>query len=345
MRAKKSLGLLTPPVILPYRGFGTRKRVILKGHVLDDRKLYEARIEDRKRRNFKAMISRYMANAIPDIRVQVSFKGKETVVTTDNSGYFETMLEFEEPVTETGWHVAEYAVLDKIVDEQEPLTTTKEVYILDDGALFGVISDVDDTILVSHATQALRKLRLILTKNAKTRLPFAGVATFYQVLAGDSNPNPIFYVSSSEWNLYDFLEDFCETQGIPRGPFLLQDLKTSLWKLLKSGGGSHRHKIEKIRKILDMFPIDFVLIGDSGQRDAFLYAEIIKEYPGRIRAAYIRDVSRNSKDEEIMKIADRIQEVDLVLVRDSAHAAEHALRQELITESQLKEVQQDTQVD
>ncbi len=336
--------MLTPPVILPYRGYGTRSQVILKGHVLDDRKLYESDSADKKRRNFKAMISRYLANALPDIRVKIQFYGREAVVQTDESGYFEAKIDFSEPIPECGWQQAKYTVLDQIVENQEPVTVSKGVYILDGRATFGVISDVDDTILVSHATQTLRKLRLILTKNAKTRLPFDGVATFYQVLAGEARFNPIFYVSSSEWNLYDFLEDFCETQNIPKGPFLLQELKTNIWRLLKSGGGTHKHKIQKIRKILDMFPIDFVLIGDSGQRDAYLYAEIIKEYPGRIKAAYIRDVSKSKKDEEIMKVADSLSEVDMVLVRDSAHAARHAFQHGLITQPEMQRVIEDTEM-
>jgi phosphatidate phosphatase APP1 len=318
--------------------------VFLKGHVLDDRKLYETTSGDKKRRNFKAMISRYMANAIPDIRVQVNFLGQEQVVTTNESGYFEVWFDFSDPIKASGWHMAEYAVLDKIVEDQEPLITRKDVYILDKNATYGIISDVDDTIMVSHATQALRKLRLILTKNAKTRLPFAGVATFYRVLlAGTAAENPIFYVSSSEWNLYDFLEDFCKTQGIPKGPFLLQDLKTSLWKLLKSGGGTHMHKVEKIRHLLELFPLNFILIGDSGQRDAFLYAQVIKEYPGRIQVAYIRDVSKNKRDEEILKIADDIHEVDLVLVKDSLHAAEHAHSMGWLSYEQFLQVKEDTE--
>lgn len=315
----------------------------MKGHVLDDRKLYSSDHEDRKRRNFKAMMSRYLANALPDIRVQVQFNGQEVIVKTNESGYFEATLTFSEALPEAGWQQAAYTVLDKIVEDQKILTVTKDVYILDDSASYGVISDVDDTILVSHATQTLRKLRLILTKNAKTRLPFDGVATFYQVLTGEDQINPIFYVSSSEWNLYDFLEDFCETQNIPKGPFLLQELKTNIWRMLKSGGGTHQHKIQKIRKILDLFPLDFVLIGDSGQRDAYLYAEIIKEYPGRIKAAYIRDVSKSKKDEEIMKVADSISKVEMVLVRDTAHAAEHAFKHGLINESEMERVKADTE--
>jgi phosphatidate phosphatase APP1 len=288
------------------------------------------------------MMSRYMANAIPDIRVQITFKGKDQVVTTNESGYFEATFDFEEPLEEHGWMTAEYAVLDKIVEDQQPLVTTKEVYILNDNADFGVISDVDDTILVSHATQLLRKIRLILTKNAKTRLPFAGVASLYNVLQGSLTKNPIFYVSSSEWNLYDFLEDFCRSQGIPKGPFLLQELKTNLWRLIKSGGGTHMHKVDKIRHLMDLFPLKFVLIGDSGQKDAFLYAQIIKEYPGRIIAAYIRDVSKTSRDQEILKIADSLDQVEMVLVTDSAHAAEHAVAHGLISKEDQFKVAMDT---
>lgn len=319
-------------MILSYRGYGTTKRVFLKGHVLDDRRLYEAEQGDRKRKNFMAMISRYMADPIPDIRVKVHFMEQERVVTTDERGYFEVTMDFTTPLQHTGWMEATYEVMDQIVEEQEPLVSVNEVFIMDPASRFGIISDVDDTILVSHATNIFRKIRLILTKNAKTRSPFEGVASFYQVLHEDSPPNPIFYVSSSEWNLYDFLVDFCATQEIPKGPFLLQELKTGLWELISSGGGTHMHKEDKIRHLMEIFKeLPFILIGDSGQKDAFIYSEVISEFPERIIAAYIRDVSQKRKDEKILQIANKLENVEMLLVKDSADAAEHAVRHGLIT--------------
>ena len=68
--------------------------------------------------------------------------------------------------------------------------------------------------------------KLTLLHNAHTRLPFEGVAGFYQALQRGRDGeayNPVFYVSNSPWNLYDLLEDFLDVHGIPRGPLLLRD--------------------------------------------------------------------------------------------------------------------------
>lgn len=295
------------------------------------------------------MISRYMSSPIPDVRVEILLFNQECVVETDRNGYFEKDFTFDEPLTVSGWHKVRYKVLDKIVDEQEELEVEGEVYIHKNGeAKYGVISDVDDTILISHATKVLSKLRLILTKNSKTRLPFTGVAAFYNALhqgADRSVQNPVFYVSSSEWNLYDFLEDFCEVRNIPKGPFLLQDLKTSLWKLITSGGGNHYHKLEKIKHLMSTFDdLPFILIGDSGQRDSLLYAEITRQFPERVKAIYIRDVSKSKKDEKVNAIARELLEhnVEMLLVTDTEEAARHAYDNGLITREEMLYVIEET---
>lgn len=348
LRIKKWLGVLSPPTIIPYRGYGTPTKVFIRGHVLDDRILYESNTEDKKRKNFRAMISRYLSEAIPDVRVSIQLFGEEKIVTTDANGLFETTFEFPEPITHTGWQCIFYKVLDKIVDEQKEIETEGEVYIQEPQSSFGIISDVDDTILISHATQTLRKLRLILTKNSKTRLPFTGVAAFYDALntGVDNIRNPIFYVSSSEWNLYDFLEDFCEVRKIPKGPFLLQELKTSLWKLVKSGGGTHHHKLEKIRHLFEVYTdLSFILIGDSGQKDSELYTKICEEFPGRVKAIYIRDVSKSRKENKVLAMAEGLKQhgVEMLLVEDTAAAAQHAFENQYITEKELTLVKQETQ--
>ena len=228
---KRLIGMETPPAILPYRGYGTVQKVRLWGHVLDDRRLHEATLHDRKRRNMKAMISRYLSDPLEGIQVEIDFCGKKIKTYTDASGLFDAQIEFSSPLAKTGWMTAQYSIFNGFSEQRETLTTNAEVLLVDDQCEYGIISDVDDTILISHATKFLKKMRLILTKNALTRLPFPGIATFYKALSKGINQrykNPIFYVSSSEWNLYDFLADFCTHQNIPKGPFLLQEYKKSI---------------------------------------------------------------------------------------------------------------------
>jgi len=170
-----------------------------------------------------------------------------------------------------------------------------------------------------------------MTKNAKTRLPFDGVAEFYQKLK--ANSNPFFYVSSSEWNLYEFLQDFFHVQNIPKGPFLLQEYKSGLRDLLFTGGGSHQHKEDKIRRLMLLFPkLKFILIGDSGQRDTEIYRQILHEFPDRILAVYIRKIGK--KDEFDLETTHEFEkeEVPLLMLESTEEAMMHATRMGYITE-------------
>lgn len=346
---KKLLKLEAPPVIMAYRGYGTPHRVYVKGHVLDDRVLYEAQLHDKRRKNLFAMLSRYLSKGMPNIRVGIRFSGHYQEVVTNYKGYFETIFEFETPLMTTGWLPIQYQVLDKLVETQEPLVQQGEVYVLEEKFSFGVISDVDDTILISHATSIFRKFRLVVFKNSKTRLPFTGVASFYWALhqgLNKTDKNPIFYVSSSEWNLYDFLEDFCRVRNIPKGPFLLKSLKTGLLELFKSGGGNHNHKKDKIEHLLDVFKdVKFILIGDSGQHDATIYTAIAEKYPSRILALYIRKVSDRRNLKIILNLATQLKtkKLDMMLVNNTTEAARHACEQGFIAAEEYKRVQQEVQ--
>lgn len=343
LQIKRWLGLETPPVVLAYRGYGTTGQVFVRGHVLDDRLLYEPEAGDSLWRNLRAMLSRYFSTTIPDAEVEVRFNGKSYQLRTDARGQFELVIEGSHGLEE-GWHRVEFLVQNPLEKGPRHLEQWEEVYISTGGHDFGVISDVDDTILVSYATETLKKLRLILTKNAATRLPFPGVPAFYQALcAGRDNycSNPIFFISSSEWNLYDFLVDFCQAKGIPKGVFLLQELKSGLKDFINTGGGTHSHKLDKARHLMKTYPdLRFILIGDSGQHDAQLYAQLSEEYPDRVLAVYIRDVT-NRKNSDIIHAlyADHPQLQGKVCLSDDTQAvARHAHEQGWISETGLKSV-------
>jgi phosphatidate phosphatase APP1 len=215
---------------------------------------------------------------------------------------------------------------------------------------FGVISDIDDTVLVTGATSILQTARLTFLGNAYTRLPFAGVAAFYRAL--QSGPvttlfNPIYYVSSSPWNLYDLLIDFFRIQGVPKGPILLRDL--GLDPSLLSSQSHHTHKLAMIRKVLDVNPqLPFVLIGDSGQQDPEIYAQVVRENPGRIKAIYIRDVSTGQqRDDDVNLLIQATQQfnVPMLLVADTVAAAEHAASLGLIDSDTIPEIRADRESD
>jgi len=165
---------------------------------------------------------------------------------------------------------------------------------------------------------------IVVRNNAHTRLPFEGVAAFYRTLQTglDDGPlNPIFYVSSSPWNIYDMLQDFLNVHGVPPGPLFLKDWSPTVL-------GKHRdYKLGVIRRLLDTYEeLPFVLIGDSGEEDPEIYLLTVREHPGRIRAVYIRDVTPGERDVEVRAIAAEVRRLgtEMVAVPDTIAAAEHA---------------------
>jgi phosphatidate phosphatase APP1 len=173
-------------------------------------------------------------------------------------------------------------------------------------------------------------------------LPFEGVAAFYRALHRglEGRPrNPVFYVSSSPWNLYDLLVDFLTLKGLPKGPLLLRDLGLDRQKFIKSGHGTH--KIAQVDRLFEMYPdLPFILIGDSGQHDPEIYKQVVERDPDRVLAIYIRDVSTPRRAREVQALATDVEAagVPMQLVPDTEAAAEHAVAKEFIPESALPRV-------
>ena len=246
--------------------------------------------------------------------------------------------QFEEPLVEDRWHSLDLA-LDLSASCAVP-SSVSQVFVPSPHAAFGVISDLDDTVLQSEVTTFVRAARLVLLENAHTRLPFPGVAAFYRALhqgVPGAPANPIFYVSSSPWNLYDVIVEFLDAREIPAGPMLLRD-----WDLTSALAGNVGHKSLLIREILDAYPwMKFILVGDSGQEDPEIYAKIVAEYPGRILAIYIRDVSRSvGRSESIALLAEQVAvaKSTLILAPDTLTVARHAAAQGWIDASRLDEI-------
>src|SRR5205085_2787521 len=170
--------------------------------------------------------------------------------------------------------------------EEQPVTAIVRVHVPADTARFGVVSDIDDTVIQTDATDVVRMARAVLLGNAHTRLPFPGVVDLYRALRdgpGGACDNPLFYVSSSPWNLYELLEETFALRGVPPGPLLLRD-----WGLSSSGLPTRHagHKRAAIARIFETYPtLPFILVGDSGQEDPEIYASLMRDHPHRVLAA------------------------------------------------------------
>jgi len=336
-------------LVTPYRGFATEQMLYLKGRVLENRGLRPAEDDDTLWENLVATYKRLHSDPLPHARLRLSFATVAQTpviheVTADEEGFFEVNLPLAGSLACTNpWCVV---VLELLHEEQSPpASAVGEVLAPPTTSQFGVISDIDDTVLQTDATNLLKMARVTFLRNARTRLPFEGIAGFYRALQQGTTPNtfnPIFYVSSSPWNLYDLLVDFMAVHAIPPGPLFLRDFDLKLSTLLATG--HHRHKLDQIDRLLTAYPaLPFVLIGDSGQEDPEIYFEAVQRYPGRIRAIYIRDVSLDARDAVVDQIIQEVgmHKVEMVRVPDTAAAAHHAAANGLIDPASLPTIAQE----
>jgi phosphatidate phosphatase APP1 len=313
----------------------------LGGRVLEDEGFTPATSTDHTWRNLINMYKRFETDEVPGARVLARFQGTESEVTTDDEGYFHFEIQPVHPLEARPWQRVELELLDPPSRKEHPVRATAQVLVPAATARFGVISDIDDTVISTNVVNKLKMVLTVILSNAHTRKPFEGVAGLYHALqhgiTGDED-NPIFYVSNSPWNLYTVLLEFFNLQNIPSGPLLLRDFGNHLL----SSKDRDDHKKTNIKMILELFPhLPFVLIGDSGERDPEIYRDLVKEYSSRIRAIYIRSVNKHpSRLAAIDKLIDEVRNTasQLVLAPDSEFAAAHLAGEGLISTSGLADV-------
>ena len=331
---RRRYGLWDDVHVLPYQGYGRPDRVRLFGRVLDDKEVeHEGALS--RFESARLTARRYLSDEVPGARVAVRL-GDETFRTeTDEDGYYRLDVRPAAPLGR-GW--TEAAVT---VEEPDHAEATARIVVPPAAARFMVVSDVDDTVIRTGATNKLRFARVVLLNNATTREVFPGVGALYRALVEDDGAfaNPIFYVSSSPWNLYRQFVGAFEHRGVPPGPVFLKDFGVDPGKFIKSG--HHAHKLEQIGDLLEFYPdLDAVLVGDSGQEDPEIYQQAVARHPGRVRAVFVRDVTDDARDREVRRIARDVEArgVPMRLVRDTVGAAEAAADLGLVTADDVEAV-------
>ena len=320
-------------LIFPYLGYGTDSFLKLKGRVLEDTGIKPSKETDRIWDNLLNMYRRFESDEVPNARVLAKYRDFEQEICADEEGFFEVSLRFEDQLAyESSWQNISLELLDPLKPGTGKVDAEGTVMIISPRANFGVISDIDDTVVHTGVTSRLKLASTILLRNAYTRLPLKGVAKFYNALrrgSDGSSENPLFYVSSSPWNMYDLFWEFFQINKIPKGPIFLRDWGFERHSMLARK--SREYKLETIFTILDNLPdLCFLLIGDSGEEDPEIYSQVIQAYPQRILGVYIRDVRHNLKRvQEIHDLADKIASYGsmLVLAENAHEMAAHAARQ------------------
>ncbi len=335
------------PTIVPFIGNGTPHRVRVHARVLLGRHEADAPATAvpgapaptvRSRRAIlRASLARFLTVEVADARVRVTLGDHVIGARADREGYLDVLVEPSEPLT-PGWHDVELALPDGTA-------VTAKVVVVDPQARIGLVSDVDDTILETGIGRGMAFIRAALLTEVQNRSPLPGAAALYNAFTERPGEplRPVFYVSTSPWNLHEMLLEFIALRKFPLGPLQLTDWGPSREGLLRISATAHKTGL--VRRMLAEHPhLRLVLIGDSGQLDPEIYAALAREHPDRIAAVYIRRTAHDapSRTAQVDELAAEITAagVPMLAANDSVEIAAHAVALGLLDASALPQVRE-----
>ncbi|MFW5973244.1 MAG: App1 family protein [Bacteroidota bacterium] len=340
--AKHASGKGGSVVVQPYRGYGTTDEIFFMGRVFRQPTLGMGLRQGSVLRDWADLVRRIARFGMGSVEVRVSFQGDELRVESDRDGYFHVHMPLTSPPPlDRLWHEVK---LELRRGSDVLGHDTADVFIPPASAQFVVISDIDYTVMRTGVVNVAVMMWRLFMQGAESRTAFPGVGAFYRALhrgVGKADQNPMLYVSRGPWSIYEVLEEFFQLHGIPVGPVLfLREWGLTLQRPLPKRASGH--KLDLIEDMLARYDeLPFLLIGDSGQHDPEIYAEVVRRHPNRILAVYIRNVSQDgSRFDEIEELSTQLLEAEseLVLAADSTAMASHAAERGWITEAAVDEV-------
>lgn len=222
---------------------------------------------------------RFLSASASGVRVQVEVGGRLHEVASGRGGYLDSVLSAR---LEPGW-------AETVLTAEGGAPVTGQVRVVGPKVGLGVISDVDDTVLITALPRPLLAFWNTFVRHEATRRPVRGMATLYAEIARTEPDVPFFYLSTGAWNVAPVLEQFLARHAFPPGPLLLTDWGPTADSWFRSG---REHKRRELRRLLDELPqVRWLLIGDDGQHDPELYAEAAEAAPEQLRGVAIRELS------------------------------------------------------
>lgn len=338
-RARRTFARAESVRILPYRGWVTPTHAVVLGRTVLSDVAVEAALA-RSPRLARVLYERFLTLEATPVDVRVSWRGQSAIATSDGSGFFEQRFDLAgQAATETTR--ADFALAS--ASTGAVVQQSAEIFGLQPDAAFGIISDIDDTVLETELSNPWKRGLQLVYSRQRMRLPFDGIAALYKALS--RRKNPIFYVSNAPWNLYPHVLELLDHSDIPRGPLLLRDSRLAERFVQSEPGGEVLvHKQRALRRLVEDHPgLSFILLGDSSRRDPLRYIEIAEAYPGRVAAIYIRHVhgvlARRGSLEVLQQRAQRAG-AEWVLADDTVTMARHAESRGYVPASEVSRVRE-----
>ncbi len=270
-----------------YHTCGTPDRVSLKGRALEKKSTDQPlEIADSWWMNIRRTWNAIESDEIPDLELRLTFQNHHYAVTTDDEGLFDVPLDLETPLKPGVYEVRVELVRQGLFFGEAGVG---KVFIYPTQTVScGVISDIDDTILETDVTRKRTMLKKLAFGNALTATDVPGMANVYAKLS--ELGYGFHYLSGSPINLHQRLRAFLKHRGFPEGSMDLRH-----WGI---GPGtdaifsSTTYKLQRLQTLFQRYPErQFILIGDSGEKDPEIYSTIYKTFSHQIRLMAIHNVT------------------------------------------------------
>ncbi len=276
-RARRARARGARATVIAYTGYGTTSWIRVLGRVLLTKEP-NGRLPGGEPSGWRGWRS-FTLVPVESATVTLRVADSELSVTSDRNGIVDTRVSID---LEPGWHAVSFSS-----EGSEPATA--RVNVIADDATFGVVSDIDDTVMVTALPRPMLAAWHTFVVNEHARATTPGMPVLYERL-GEGHPRaPFVYLSTGAWNVAPTLTRFLSRNLYPAGPLLLTDWGPTTDRWFRSG---QEHKRKALRQLAEEFPgIRWLLIGDDGQHDPQIYKDFAAEHPDRIAAIAIRQLT------------------------------------------------------
>jgi phosphatidate phosphatase APP1 len=263
------------PTVVPYSGYGAPGWIRVLCRVLLTKEGERRSTEHTHVRGWRSFTS----VPIDAVVVDAVIDGVTFHVTADRGGVVDARIEVD---LTPGWHTI-------VLRTEGSLDAHAQVFVIDPSVEFGIISDIDDTVMVTALPRPLLAAWNTFVLDEHARRPVPGMAVLYERLRATHVGCPVIYLSTGAWNVAPTLSRFLTRNFYPPGPLLLTDWGPTHDRWFRSG---RQHKEQSLGRIAAEFPqMKWLLVGDDGQHDEELYGEFLREHPDNVEAVAIRQLS------------------------------------------------------
>ncbi|UJR22869.1 hypothetical protein I4U23_025898 [Adineta vaga] len=233
--------------------------------------------------------------AFEDILIEI---GNTTqTIHTDHNGEFYEQIQMTNNDIQQLKQKENNNIITYEVTGDDQRNATGRIQLIEPSEGISIISDIDDTIKIS---EVLDKVRLLANTFISPFKPVPGMPELYQQWQTKNINCTFHYLSGMPDQLYTLTQEFIDINKFPNGSFHMRHFgwaATSLFHFLHSQS-TFEHKLSYLRFFLLNTKRNYVLIGDSGEKDPEIYGTITREYPERIRAIFIRAIQNESFDNQ-----------------------------------------------